>query len=245
MVEDGNFRLDKLLDPIEFKDRGNAAKELTKTLDPDKAVELKRVLQKYLSRPVIFSIEGHGQTLWGAELRVCSTLFCKFKGLKFNSTAESDLALVQHVVKNVVQKVMADLEGTVCRFMVDDKGAAMLLAFGLIPFCHANDSIRSVRAALQIRDGVAAISLPKPAAKPRVEEADTKESDRANMRATTESTISSPGPSANSSPSRSYSRKRMGSRYRLNEEGTIRTMLSNDDEYVQTTQVCLFSKFQC
>ena len=69
-------------DPQQLKELSSLALE-----DPDKAVELKRVLQKYLSRPVIFSIEGHGQTLWGAELRVCSTLFVKFKALRFTETS--------------------------------------------------------------------------------------------------------------------------------------------------------------
>ncbi|KAH9260977.1 hypothetical protein BASA81_000673 [Batrachochytrium salamandrivorans] len=162
MVEGGDFRLDKLLDVLPNRPVVPSPAQYIERLaqeDPERAQELKRILMKYVSRPVIFSIEGHAQSLWGAELRDCSTLFCKFKGLNFSENSEEDLAVVQYVVKNVVQKVMQNLEGTVCRFMVDDKGASMLLAFGLVPYAHVNDCVRAVKAALLIRDGVAALSL--------------------------------------------------------------------------------------
>jgi class 3 adenylate cyclase len=59
------------------------------------------------------------------------------------------LKLAQETVEMVQHSVYA-FEGTLCRFIVDDKGAAFLIAFGLPPFKHENDSLRAVEAGLMI-----------------------------------------------------------------------------------------------
>ena len=41
-------------------------------------------------------------------------------------------------------------EGTLCRFIVDDKGSGLLVAFGLPPAKHENDPLRAVKASIAI-----------------------------------------------------------------------------------------------
>ena len=127
------------------------------------------------------------------------------------------------------------------------------MLLGLLPFCHANDSARAVKAALMIRDGVAALSLTKPAtpsdvtksppedqamilltpviensprSSPLLSTGGGKQAEDAhlnealNIDGTTQSTVSS--------PNRPVTRKRSSSRYRFNQEGTIRTVLSQE-----------------
>jgi hypothetical protein len=49
-----------------------------------------------------------------------------------------------------VQTMLYKYEGTLCRFIVDDKGSGLLAAFGLPPAKHENDPLRAVKAALGI-----------------------------------------------------------------------------------------------
>ena len=41
-------------------------------------------------------------------------------------------------------------EGTLCRFIVDDKGSGLLVSFGLPPTKHEDDPLRAVKAAMKV-----------------------------------------------------------------------------------------------
>jgi hypothetical protein len=49
-----------------------------------------------------------------------------------------------------VQEMIYRYEGTLCRFIVDDKGSGLLAAFGLPPAKHENDPLRAVKAAIKV-----------------------------------------------------------------------------------------------
>ncbi|GMF57516.1 unnamed protein product [Phytophthora fragariaefolia] len=49
-----------------------------------------------------------------------------------------------------VQKCVYDYEGTINKFLVDDKGSTVIAAFGLPPVTHENDPIRGILASLAI-----------------------------------------------------------------------------------------------
>ena len=51
-----------------------------------------------------------------------------------------------------VQEIIRRYDGTLCRFIVDDKGSGLLVAFGLPPRKHENDPLRAVKAALKIAE---------------------------------------------------------------------------------------------
>ena len=49
-----------------------------------------------------------------------------------------------------IQQMIYRYEGTLCRFIVDDKGSGLLIAFGLPPAKHENDPLRAVKAAIAV-----------------------------------------------------------------------------------------------
>lgn len=89
-----------------------------------------------------------------AELRPVTVLFCKVKDVEF--TAHTPAAVIQ-IIMLVMQECVYRYEGSLNRFGVDEKGAILLAAFGLPPLVHADDPIRGVRAALDIRRSLAVV----------------------------------------------------------------------------------------
>ncbi|MCR9142905.1 MAG: adenylate/guanylate cyclase domain-containing protein [bacterium] len=89
-----------------------------------------------------------------AELRPVTVLFCKVKDVEF--TAQTPAAVIQ-IIMLVMQECVYRYEGSLNRFGVDEKGAILLAAFGLPPLVHADDAIRGVRAALDIRRSLAVV----------------------------------------------------------------------------------------
>ncbi|MEQ9366181.1 MAG: adenylate/guanylate cyclase domain-containing protein [Leptospirales bacterium] len=87
-----------------------------------------------------------------AELRPITVLFCKVKGVEF--TADTPAAVIQ-IIMLVMQECVYRYEGSLNRFGVDEKGAILLAAFGLPPLVHADDPLRGVRAAVDIRRSLA------------------------------------------------------------------------------------------
>lgn len=147
----GNFRVDKLLDCPELITFPLISTELQPLAqEPNEMLRMQTCLRSYVPRPVLQALDA-GQSLWFSELRLCSTLFCRLKGLQFKSTQNLDLI---HRAVCTVQKHVYAYEGTLCRFIVDDKGAGLLLAFGLPPFMHENDPIRATKSAMDICTGV-------------------------------------------------------------------------------------------
>jgi hypothetical protein len=147
---EGNFRLDEIVSPIPCTRQDPDARtaeirNFVDTYSRRKSQMLQHILMSYLSVPVLFSLKGNGLGTLATELRLCSTMFVKFCNFQLDSELPGDLQIVQYIVKDVAQKIVNNLEGSVCRFIVDDKGALMLIAFGLIPFAHPNDSARAVK----------------------------------------------------------------------------------------------------
>ena len=89
-----------------------------------------------------------------AELRPVTVLFCKVKDLEFS--ADTPAAVVQ-IIMLVMQECVYRYEGSLNRFGVDEKGAILLAAFGLPPLVHADDTVRGIRAALDIRRSLAVV----------------------------------------------------------------------------------------
>ena len=58
---------------------------------------------------------------------------------------------LQLVIRNI-QSELYTFQGTLCRFIVDDKGTGILAAFGLPPYAqHENDAVRGAKVAMNIR----------------------------------------------------------------------------------------------
>jgi len=167
LMSEGNFKLAEICQPVAIdKHDANAKSVLLRQFvdahNKRQGAALAKCIQAFLSTPAFYSIKmNNGLGNMATELRLCSTLFVKFRNFALDSDSPKDLQVVQYIVKELVTKIVLALEGTVCRLSVDDKGAIILLAFGIIPFAHPNDSARAVKAALLLRDGMASLSLAK------------------------------------------------------------------------------------
>jgi class 3 adenylate cyclase/tetratricopeptide (TPR) repeat protein len=89
-----------------------------------------------------------GLSAWLAELRQVTTLFVNLPG--FNARSSHDMASL-HRATRAVQEGLYRYEGSLNKFLVDEKGLSLLAAFGLPPLAHEDDAVRGVRAAETIR----------------------------------------------------------------------------------------------
>ena len=125
----------------------------TDTLDEEAALE--KNLRCYVPGAVLptLSRENPDEESWGSELRTLSVLFINL-GLKEHdllASGQYDDAMVRvHKALCEVQSAVYKYEGSVNKFLMDDKGSTVVAAFGLAPFCHENDAVRAVLSALLI-----------------------------------------------------------------------------------------------
>ena len=153
-----NFNLKGINTPVEFRER--------KMFISDQVMEeygcdsrslsiIQSAMRCYVPRPVLLAIES-GQSVLVAELRVCTTIFCKLTGCAFK--VQKDLEVLQRSLF-AIQEQLLNYEGTLCRFIIDDKGAGILMSFGLPPFMHENDPLRAVKAALEMYKAINVLGL--------------------------------------------------------------------------------------
>eukprot|EP00602_Paraphysomonas_sp_CaronLab_P010748 CAMPEP_0185039174 /NCGR_PEP_ID=MMETSP1103-20130426/35751_1 /TAXON_ID=36769 /ORGANISM="Paraphysomonas bandaiensis, Strain Caron Lab Isolate" /LENGTH=2231 /DNA_ID=CAMNT_0027577957 /DNA_START=219 /DNA_END=6917 /DNA_ORIENTATION=+ len=99
---------------------------------------------------------------WGNELRRCCVLFVNL-GLKEQhllAAAVYDEAMVQvHEVLMAVQKSVYQYEGSINKFLMDDKGSTLIACFGLPPVSHDDDPTRAVLASLLLCEGLYDLGL--------------------------------------------------------------------------------------
>jgi len=107
----------------------------------------------FIPAAVVAHLEG-GSTEWLGESRRVSVLFTHFPGL--NHATPVDRA--QRVMA-ILQDVMDKYEGSINKISVDDKGAAMVAAFGLPPLALEDDASRALQAALAIRRKLGELSV--------------------------------------------------------------------------------------
>ena len=84
-------------------------------------------------------------------------LFATFKGIDLSAHGSQDclraIGRGQQVMLHVQHSVYT-WEGSLNKFMVDDKGMSALCVFGLPPMAHADDPKRATAAAKMIIDGI-------------------------------------------------------------------------------------------
>mmetsp|Transcript_9271 Transcript_9271/g.32672 ORF Transcript_9271/g.32672 Transcript_9271/m.32672 type:complete len:2305 (-) Transcript_9271:160-7074(-) len=97
--------------------------------------------------------ESPDQEMWGGDLRKVTVLFVNL-GLKEHdllAAAQYDEAMRRaHDVLVAVQTAVYQYEGSVNKFLMDDKGSTLIAVFGLPPLSHHDDSTRGVLAGLAI-----------------------------------------------------------------------------------------------
>merc|ERR550514_2620006 len=98
------------------------------------------VLRRYIPSAVFKQIQG-GTLAYANEMRSISVIFIQASGVDVST--EQGSAIAQQLMTGV-QKCTYAHEGTLNKFLVDDKGLLFLLVFGLPPMVHMDDPTRAV-----------------------------------------------------------------------------------------------------
>ena len=102
---------------------------------------------------------------WANETRRVAVMFVNLGLQEHNLLAAGDVrqrdAMEQvHNVLVGVQKAVYHYEGSVNKFLMDDKGSTLIACFGLSPVSHHNDALRAVLSALYICERLFDLSFP-------------------------------------------------------------------------------------
>jgi class 3 adenylate cyclase len=112
------------------------------------------LLRRYIPAAVQPKLHaGHSGHL--AELRQVSVLFARYTGVDLAAAANGSCAEAidsGHHLMLHVQRAIYTWEGSINKFMVDDKGLVVLCVFGLPPMAHADDAKRAAAAAKMLTD---------------------------------------------------------------------------------------------
>lgn len=99
-----------------------------------------KILRKYIPSSVFKQIEC-GTLVYVNEMRNISVMYINGSGLDVMSQKG---AMMAQELMTEVQKKCYQHEGTLNKFMIDDKGMLFLLVFGLPPLVHTDDPTRAV-----------------------------------------------------------------------------------------------------
>jgi class 3 adenylate cyclase len=100
------------------------------------------VIRRYIASSVFKQIE-QGTLTYVNEMRQVSVIFICGSGLDIMS--EKGPGIAQELMKSV-QNCCYQHEGTLNKFLIDDKGMLFLLVFGLPPLVHTDDPTRAILA---------------------------------------------------------------------------------------------------
>eukprot|EP00746_Dinoflagellata_sp_MGD_P004497 gnl/MRDRNA2_/MRDRNA2_108697_c0_seq1.p1 gnl/MRDRNA2_/MRDRNA2_108697_c0~~gnl/MRDRNA2_/MRDRNA2_108697_c0_seq1.p1 ORF type:complete len:1012 (+),score=188.37 gnl/MRDRNA2_/MRDRNA2_108697_c0_seq1:97-3132(+) len=104
------------------------------------------VLRRYIPSAVFKQIEG-GTLTYVNEMRNISVIFIQCAGVDVSTDNGSKVA---QKLMTGVQKCCYSHEGTLNKFLVDDKGLLFLLVFGLPPMVHMDDPLRATLACMDM-----------------------------------------------------------------------------------------------
>ncbi|KAG5459984.1 MAG: hypothetical protein BJ554DRAFT_8031 [Olpidium bornovanus] len=105
-------------------------------------------LQTDLNQTALFRLNSRLNDLMGLnELRQVTTVFIKVGSLRFDS---KDSLLETQEAMQAVQRALKRYQGSLRQFHVDDKGAVILVFFGLPPLAHESDASFGIKAGMEI-----------------------------------------------------------------------------------------------
>eukprot|EP00971_Amphidinium_carterae_P266725 5290723-Amphidinium_carterae.1 len=104
------------------------------------------IIRKYVPSAVYKQIEV-GTLTYVNEMRNISTIFLSGSGV--DASTEEGAQIAQDLMSSV-QRVCYMYEGTLNKFVIDDKGMLFLLVYGLPPLVHTDDATRAVLCCLDM-----------------------------------------------------------------------------------------------
>lgn len=118
---------------------------------PPVDIRMEAALYGYLPGSILARVMAH-HTGWLAELRQVTVLFVQLPELA-RGAALSD---VQRVME-ILQTTLTQVEGSINKLSIDEKGVTVVAAMGVPPHAHADDAVRGVQAAWQLHDRLVAL----------------------------------------------------------------------------------------
>mmetsp|Transcript_2621 Transcript_2621/g.4960 ORF Transcript_2621/g.4960 Transcript_2621/m.4960 type:complete len:1284 (-) Transcript_2621:84-3935(-) len=114
-----------------------------------------RRIQAYIPTAIV-PFAGQGDDKWISELRIISVLFVNL------GVGEEELVRLStpgpikriHAVLRDVQNAVYKYEGSLNKFLMDDKGSTLIAVFGLPPLAHEDDAVRAVVAGKAIQEAL-------------------------------------------------------------------------------------------
>lgn len=136
---------------------GELIQGIKKKRQDEIALPQKEWMLTYVPRSahLFLEVEAHTRKDWVSELRRVTVLFInlgvpKDELNKMLTTHQHDMMSKLHEYFGAVQTAVMDYEGSINKFLMDDKGSTIIAVFGLPPISHENDATRGVLAALAI-----------------------------------------------------------------------------------------------
>ena len=123
-------------------------KAMRKLFNIKKVREKATTLRQFLPAGVkkYLNIEKEG---WCKEIRLVSSMFLNIKVDLSQLKDENDYMKVQ-IIANTVQRCIYRTRGALNKFLMDDKGSVMLVAWGLPPLSSRNDPLDAVSSCITI-----------------------------------------------------------------------------------------------
>eukprot|EP01133_Synstelium_polycarpum_P006580 gene6580-7636_t len=142
-----NYKLDAMVLLDNSNKRDNRLDDHRKFLmELPLLMDMRDSLQRFVPAAVINQLRPGGAAYPG-ELRHLTVIFVSLShGVP---DPVSDLPKLQRIVV-AMQESVYKYEGTVRQFMIDDKGAVLVAAWGVPPYSHEDDPSRAVEAAMEI-----------------------------------------------------------------------------------------------
>jgi len=112
--------------------------------------DFQKLLEKYIPAAVLPYLT-RCQNSWSGELRLVTVLFVNV-GVNLSNVQTIDrvsLDWIQQVIVGI-QKAIYRYEGSLNKFLVDDKGSNVIAVFGVPPLAHYDDATRGLLAALKL-----------------------------------------------------------------------------------------------
>lgn len=136
----------------EYKDRKNILKK--KKIAPQSGVTVDD-MKNYIPTAVV-PFAAQDSDKWINELRYITVLFVNL-GLReeelVSLDSRKDITRMHNVLR-AVQMAVYKYEGSLNKFLMDDKGSTLIAVFGLPPLAHEDDALRGVLSALDICDSL-------------------------------------------------------------------------------------------
>lgn len=127
-------------------------------------------VRNYVPGAILPFLKQSREERWASELRRVAVVFCNL-GISeeeliamnnsesvSSSSSDGPISRLQEVI-SAVQTSVYCYEGSLNKFLMDDKGSTLLAVFGLPPLAHEDDSPRAVLASLLICEKLNALGL--------------------------------------------------------------------------------------